>query len=82
MANDDDSQRPIEEEPTFVPHAELAEATLRALAEEFVTRDGTDYGQSEKSLDEKVAGLMRQLELGKARIVYEAKNGTIHIVPG
>ena len=69
-----------EEEPIFVPFEELKPETLRSLAEEFVTRDGTDYGQTEKSLDQKVEGLMRQLHSGEARICFEAKTGSIHIV--
>ena len=56
------SQKPtpdaIEEAATEVPLEALEPATLRRLAEEFVTRDGTDYGLRERSLEEKVEGLM------------------------
>jgi len=45
-----------------------------------VTRDGTDYGDRERSLDEKVDGLMRQLETGDAKIFYESETETINIV--
>ncbi len=68
------------EKPVEVPHSELAPETLRALAEEFVTRDGTDYGAIEKTLDEKVAGLMHELATGKAKIFYESETETINIV--
>jgi uncharacterized protein YheU (UPF0270 family) len=51
------------------------------VAEEFVTRDGTDYGAAEKTLDEKVAEVRRQLERGQAAIVYDAGSDTINIVP-
>jgi uncharacterized protein YheU (UPF0270 family) len=51
------------------------------VAEEFVTRDGTDYGAAEKTLDEKVADVRRQLERGQAAIVYDAASDTINIVP-
>jgi uncharacterized protein YheU (UPF0270 family) len=51
------------------------------VAEEFVTRDGTDYGAAEKTLDEKVADVRRQLERGHAAIVYDAASDTINIVP-
>ena len=54
-----------------VPHKHLTPEALHSLAEEFVTRDGTDYGQVEKTLEEKVAALMRQLERGEAAILYE-----------
>ena len=43
-----------EERYIEIPAAELATDTLRSLVEEFVTRDGTDYGESEVSLDDKV----------------------------
>jgi uncharacterized protein YheU (UPF0270 family) len=69
-----------DEEPVEVPHDRIAPTTLRALAEEFVTRDGTDYGATEKTLEQKVAGLMKQLEQGHAKVFYEAKTDTINIV--
>ena len=69
-----------EEEPIFVPFEELEPDTLRNLAEEFVTRDGTDYGHTKKSLEQKVEGLMQQLRTGEARICFEAKTGSIHIL--
>ena len=52
------------------------------MIEEFVTRDTTDYGVSEKRLDEKVADVMRQLERGEARIVLEPEDQRVHIAPG
>jgi uncharacterized protein YheU (UPF0270 family) len=74
------SSKPPKENAVEVPHTELAPETLRNLAEEFVTRDGTDYGAKEKTLDEKVAGLMRELEAGEAKIYFEAESGTVNIV--
>jgi uncharacterized protein YheU (UPF0270 family) len=64
-----------------VPHERVAADVLRRVAEEFVTRDGTDYGAAEKTLDEKVADLRRELELGRAAIAYDAVSDTINIVP-
>ena len=54
---------------------------LRALVEEFVTRDGTDYGAREKSLDEKVADVTRQLERGEVRIVFDPETESATLVP-
>ena len=64
-----------------IPYARVAADILRRVAEEFVTRDGTDYGAAEKALDEKVADVRRQLECGEAAIVYDAESQTINIVP-
>lgn len=70
----------IPESAIEVPYAEIAAETLRNLAEEFVTRDGTDYGAVEKTLDQKVDALMRQLELGEAKIYFDTDSETINIV--
>ena len=50
---------------TRVPHTALEPATLRALIEEFVTRDTTDYGERERTLEDKVEDVMRQLRRGE-----------------
>lgn len=69
------------EKPVEVPHAQLSPDALRGLVEEFVTRAGTDYGRREKTLEEKVADVMRQLERGEAKIVFDLESRTANIVP-
>lgn len=64
-----------------VPLDALDEATLVALLESFVGREGTDYGAVEQRLDEKVADVRRQLERGDARIVFDPETETVNIVP-
>ena len=63
-----------------MPYAELAPDVLRRLIEEFVTRDGTDYGAVERTLAEKVAAVMRQLAAGEAAIIVDAEQESIEIV--
>ena len=64
-----------------VPYTRLPADVLRRVVEEFVTRDGTDYGAAEKTLAEKVEDVRRQLERGEAAIVYDAETATINLVP-
>lgn len=71
----------VDENGLVISHTHLTPAALRGLVEEFVTRDGTDYGSVEKTLDQKVATLMRQLERGEAAIVYDSESQTTSIVP-
>ena len=42
-------------DPIEVPYDSLNPDTLRAVVEEFITRNGTDYGEREKTLEQKVA---------------------------
>jgi uncharacterized protein YheU (UPF0270 family) len=67
-------------EPIEVPYSALSADALRAVVEEFVSRDGTDYGISERSLDEKVRDVLRQLERGEAAIMFDPETRTTHIV--
>ena len=44
-----------------IPHTQLADDVLRAVIEEYITREGTDYGDREYTLDEKVEQIINQL---------------------
>lgn len=54
-----------------VPWQDIAPATLEALLEEFVTRDGTDYGETEAPLARKVAQVREQVRRGEVLIVFD-----------
>ena len=55
-----------------VPLQHLQEEVLQALLEEFASRDGTDYGEREFSLEQKVQALHTQLRVGDLQILYDA----------
>jgi uncharacterized protein len=67
-------------EPIVIPHTELSSEALRSVVESFVLREGTDYGEREISLDQKVGQVLRQLERGEAQIVFDAELQTVDIV--
>ncbi len=54
-----------------IPWDQLSEEALRGLIEEFVTREGTDYGHQDYSLEDKVAAVRQQLSRGDAIIIYD-----------
>ena len=55
-----------------VPTSALAEPTLLALLEEFASRDGTDYGLNELSLDKKVDRLREQLNASRIMLMFDS----------
>ena len=59
---------------------DLSPEALRGLVEEFVSREGTDYGHADRSLESKVADVRRQLETGEARIVFDLESESASIV--
>ena len=68
------------ESPVEVPHAALEKGLLRAVIESFVLREGTDYGERELSLDDKVSRVVRLLERGDARIVFDPRTESVDVV--
>lgn len=72
-----ETQRP---DPMVIPYRDLSDTALRGVLESFVLREGTDYGEREVSLDQKVAHVLRQLERGEAHIVFDAALESINIV--
>ena len=54
-----------------IPPSRLTPEVLDALLEEFASRDGTDYGEREHSLTEKVAQLRVQLMSAELALLYD-----------
>lgn len=69
-----------EAETVDVPIDALSPEALRGVVEEFVTRDGTDYGISELALEAKVADVLRQLRRGEARLLFDPASNTANII--
>ncbi len=59
----------------------LSKEALRALIEEFVLREGTEYGERDVSLNDKVDAVRAQLEAGTAVVSYDADTETCTILP-
>ncbi|GAA0854949.1 YheU family protein [Aliiglaciecola litoralis] len=64
----------------IIPISEIPQDTLNNLVESFVLREGTDYGELEYTLSEKVEHVMRQLQSGEVLIQYSELHETINIV--
>ena len=66
-------------EPVEVPYGELPADLLNAVIESFVLREGTDYGEKELSLEDKVARVIRQLKKGDAKIMFDPETESVTI---
>ena len=72
----EDTPRGVELSPD-----DLSPEALRGLVEEFVTRDGTDYGAVERGVEEKITQVLAQLRSGEARLVFDPETETANIAP-
>ena len=59
-----------------VPVERLSAETLSALAQEFVTREGTDYGHADLAFETKVQQVIKQLKSGEAVLVFDLERKT------
>lgn len=69
-----------EVEPIEIPFERLSAAAQRGVIEEFVTREGTDYGHVEVSLDDKVAAVRRQIDRGEVVLLFDPKAERVNLV--
>ncbi|BAE75573.1 hypothetical protein SGGMMB4_05432 [Sodalis glossinidius str. 'morsitans'] len=65
----------------IIPWQQIDPTTLYNLIESFVLREGTDYGLQEKSLQQKVADVLRQVQSGEAVLVWSELHESINIMP-
>ncbi len=72
-----------EPEPVVIPFHQLSPAALRGLIEYFVLREGTEYGAKEVPLHVKHDQVLRLLQEGAARIVFnpDLDSTDIEMVP-
>mgnify|MGYP000595604281 CR=1 len=54
-----------------IPHEQIEPETLRELVEEFITRDGTFYGEKEMSMEQKIDMVIGQLKSREAVITWD-----------
>lgn len=73
--NDDPEQGVIQ-----VPWQQLSSDALRGIAEEFVNREGTDYGEYEVSFDDKVDQVIHQVQSGDVVILFDPVMETCQLV--
>ena len=66
--------------PVVIPYTELAADLLHAVVESYVLREGTDYGEKEFSLEEKVAHVIGRLRRAEAQIVFDPETESVSIV--
>jgi len=65
----------------IIPLEQLSPETLSAIIENFVLREGTEYGSEDVSLSNKIAQVHQQLKQGSALLVYSELHETVNILP-
>ena len=64
----------------IIPPEQLSEDALQGVLEEYIGREGTDYGELELSLKDKVARLRPQVMRGDVLIIFDEFLETLTLV--
>lgn len=62
-----------------IPYQQLSADALDAILEDFVGREGTDYGDYSYSLADKKNQVLAQLQSGQATLLFDPVQQTCHI---
>jgi len=66
--------------PVEVPAESLSEELLTAVIENFILREGTDYGAVEVSLGSKIEQVSRQIKKGEVKVVFDPTTETVTLM--
>ena len=64
-----------------IPHSQLSDEALLAIIEEFISREGSEYGLVDYSFEEKVSHVIKQLERGEVVVTFDAVSETCNLMP-
>ncbi len=64
----------------IIPVKQLSATALNGVIENFVLREGTDYGEIEISLNSKIAQVKQQLAQGSLVLVFSELHQTVNIM--
>ncbi|CUB03051.1 YheU family protein [Marinomonas fungiae] len=65
---------------TVIPFESLERETLENVLNDIVSRDGTDYGEYDLSLEQKREQALRALKSGDAVLLFDTESETIQLV--
>lgn len=66
--------------PIEIPAEALSSEALLGVIDNFIQREGTDYGLHEASYEAKVQQVQKQLSKGYVRIVFDPNSETVSLV--
>jgi hypothetical protein len=68
-----------EQDPVEIPYDALSPEALRGVIESFVLREGTEYGDRDFTLQEKVDQVLQQLKRREAWVMFDPATETVTV---
>ena len=65
----------------LIPYTKLSEKALRAIIEEYITREGTEYGVKDYTFEQKIEQIRQQLLQEEIKINFDTETETCNLFP-
>ena len=69
-----------QEDGVEIPFEQINPETLDRMIQEFVTRDGADWGDAGRTLEDKVKQVIQQLRNKQIKVVFDLTSQTANLV--
>jgi uncharacterized protein YheU (UPF0270 family) len=66
--------------PIEIPFTSLSAEAQEGVLNDFIYREGTDYGAQEASLERKQADILRQLERGDVKLIFDPSTESVTLI--
>lgn len=77
---DDQRAETPAEIPVEIPLGQLSEDLLAGIIENFILREGTDYGLTEVSYEKKVEQIRRRMNAGQIKVVFDLASDSVTLL--
>ncbi len=74
------SQTKNQEIPIEIMPEHISAEALHGIIENFILREGTDYGLNEVSYDKKAEQIRRQIDRGELKIIFDQSTETVSLL--
>lgn len=76
----DEKKQPSTEIPIEIAPSQLSSDALNGIIENFILREGTDYGVVEVEFDKKKSQIQKQIDCGDVKIIYDQSTETVSLI--
>ncbi len=79
LTDDQRAETPAET-PVEIPLEQLSEDLLAGIIENFILREGTDYGLTEVPYEKKVEQIRRRMNAGQIKVVFDLTSDSVTLL--
>lgn len=73
-------EQEVKEVPIEISPSDISEHALKCIIENFILREGTDYGREEVAYEKKADQIRKQLDRGDIKMIFDQSTETVSFI--